>query len=107
MPLVVVADISAKRREKQHGYLARKSKDPQQRCRAGQLIDQPQLRSGLHPGSDERNKLSGDEELEVAVLHRAEARRKVGAKARGQCGNVVPPLVRCDKSELVTMPSTR
>jgi len=34
-----------------------------------------------------------DEELKIAVLQ--------GAKARGQCGNVLPPLVRCGNPELV------
>jgi hypothetical protein len=39
-----------------------------------QLINQPKLRHVLHPGADERYELSRNEELKIAVLHRAEAR---------------------------------
>ncbi len=74
LPVVVVADVAAKRRQKQHRHLARKAEDPEQRGGTRQLVDQPQLRGRLHPRADKRYELSRDEKLEVAVLHRAEAR---------------------------------
>jgi hypothetical protein len=47
-----------------------------------QLINQPKLRHVLHPGADERYELSRNEELKIAVLHRAKA-RGTGREARG------------------------
>jgi len=71
----------------------------------GQLIDQPKLSHILHPGSDQRNKLSRDEKLKITVLHGAEAR---GRGRADRCAvalqNIFPPLVGCRRRELFTMP---
>jgi hypothetical protein len=66
--------------------LAREAKYSEQSRRSGQLVDQPQLRGRLHPRSDERYELSGDKELEIAVLHRAEAIGKIGTETRRNVG---------------------
>src|ERR1700756_308746 len=39
-----------------------------------QLIDQPELRGRLHPRAYQRNKLSHEEQLKIAVLQSAKAR---------------------------------
>src|SRR5579864_1306610 len=124
VPVVMVSDITAQRREEQHRHLARKSKNAQQHGRMRQSVDQPLLGHVLHPRPDERCELSRDEELEVAVLHRAKARREIIAEAYRKAGaslrrrgpvdrfavntqKILPPLVRCGESNLVTMPRTK
>ena len=70
-----------------------------------QLIDQPELRHVLHPGSDERYELSRNEELKIAVLHGAEARGNGRADRRAvTLQNILPPFVGCEDREQVTMP---
>src|SRR5712692_8385807 len=105
MPFEAVPRITTERRKKQHWHLARKTENPEQRRRMSQLIDQPELRHVLHPCSDQRNELSRDEKLKITVLQGAEARGH-GRADRGAVTlqNVLPPLVGCRRSELVTMP---
>ena len=90
----MIPDVAANRGKKQHRHLARESKYPEQRRRTRQLVHQPKLRGSLHPRANQRNELSRDEQLKVAVLH--------GAKARGhgrvdRCAVtfqiILPPLV--------------
>jgi len=64
-------DIPANRSEKENRHLVGESEHTQQRRRTRQFIDQPKLRSGLHPRADKRYELSRDEKLKVAVLHGA------------------------------------
>src|SRR6267378_630947 len=96
MTVVAVPDIPANRSEKENRHLVGETEHTQQRRRTRQFIDQPKLRSGLHPRADKRYELSRDEKLKVAVLH--------GAEARGHGRNCLPPFVGCRERELVTMP---
>jgi len=57
--------------------LAGEAEYTQQRHGAGQLVDQPLLGSGLHPGANQRNHLANDEQLEVAVLEGTESGRQL------------------------------
>src|ERR1700734_2355662 len=73
--VVAVADISTHRRQKQYCDLIRESKNSQQRRRIGELIDEPKLCGGLHPGANQRNQLTGNKQLEIPVLQCAKALR--------------------------------
>ena len=46
----------------------------QLQSRPRQPVDQPGLRHGLHPGADQRNQLSAEKQLEVAMPQRASGR---------------------------------
>ena len=70
---VRVRHDAAHRRQEKDGDLIRESEHAEQRRRAGQPVDQPQLRCRLHPRPDERGELPGEKEPEVAVLKCAPA----------------------------------
>ena len=59
-------------REEEDRDLAGETDQPQQDGRAGQPVDQPRLRHGLHPGADQRDELAAEEELEVPVFQCAQ-----------------------------------
>lgn len=63
-----------------------------------QAIDQPLLGQVLHRRADERNQLSDEEKLEVAVLERPES--------CGQFENGTLPSVGCAAPPAFTMPRT-
>ena len=73
-------DPHARERCKQEGgHLADEADDAQQKRRAGKPIDQPRGRDARHPGADERDRLTGEEEAEIAV---AQCSPGVGKAAR-------------------------
>ena len=61
MPAIAIAYIPAYPRQQQHGHLACKPENSQQRRRAGLLVHQPLLRGVLHPRADQRDQLPNDE----------------------------------------------
>jgi len=80
-PVVAVANVPANRGRKQHRHLVRKTKNSEQRGGTRQLVDQPELRRRLHPRAISENELSRDEQLKIAVLHRAESALKTTGSA--------------------------
>ena len=80
-PLAVVAvgnDASDGRHDEDRN-LAGKSDRPQQQRRTGHAIDQPGLGHGLHPGADQRDELTGEEQLEIPVPQGAHGQGQPGA----------------------------
>ena len=65
--LMPVGHNAAQRSDQKHGELAGESDRAQQQRGPGQAIDQPCLGHPLHPGADQRNELSAEEKLEVAM----------------------------------------
>ncbi len=69
-----IGDDSSDRRKQKHRNLAGKSYRAQQQSRAGQPVDKPRLGHGLHPRADQRNQLSAEKKLEVAMPQGASRR---------------------------------
>ena len=68
-----IGDNAADRRDQEDGNLAGKAHCPQLQSRSRQPVDQPRLGDGLHPGADQRDQLSAEKELEVAMAQGAPA----------------------------------
>src|ERR1039458_10682168 len=62
-----VGGDASERRNEEDGNLAGKADASQQQGRFRHAVDEPGLGYGLHPGADERDKLSAEEELKIAV----------------------------------------
>src|SRR5258708_37668105 len=77
MRVVGVAHIPAHPRQQQHRHLAGETEHAQHSHRTGQLINEPLLRRGLHPRANQRDELSNDEKLKVAVLQGAKSCRQL------------------------------
>src|SRR5208282_4515203 len=60
------------RGNEEDGNLAGKTDTSEQQGGFRHAVDEPGLGYGLHPGSDERDKLSAEEELKVAVAQGAQ-----------------------------------
>ena len=84
LAVAAVGHDSAERRKQEHRNLAGKSHCPQLQPRAGQPVDQPRLGHGLHPGADQRNELSAEKKLEVAMPQRASGRLPAQLGALGR-----------------------
>ena len=52
----------------QHGQSSDGRHRAQQHLRSGQLIYEPALSGGLHPGSDQRYELTDEEQPEIAMF---------------------------------------
>jgi hypothetical protein len=74
VPAIPVADISTDRSQYQHRNLVGKAEYTEQRRGTRQPVHQPQLRSRLHPRSDQRNELACNEQLKIAMFECAKAR---------------------------------
>jgi hypothetical protein len=92
--VVPVTKIAAESGQEENWDLAGESEKAEQNRRLGQPLDEPELRSRLHPRANERDKLAREEELKVAVLE--------GAEAIGHEQNV-PTLDELRQSTTVTM----
>ena len=57
-------------REQERGNLAGEADVPSSKRGAGEAVDQPDGGDARHPGADERDALSAEEEPEVAMLER-------------------------------------
>ena len=73
---VAVGHDAARRRQQEDRDLAGEADRAQQHRGAGEPVDQPGLRHVLHPRADQRDELAAEEELEVAVLKRAQRVRE-------------------------------
>jgi len=62
-----VGHQASQRDDQEDGNLRGKADHPQLHRRAGQAVDQPGLRHGLHPGADQRDHLPRGEKAEVPV----------------------------------------
>jgi len=67
LPVHSIRRDAADGREQKYRYLAGKAHRPQQQPRTGKPVHQPRLRHRLHPRADERDQLSAEEKLEVAM----------------------------------------
>src|SRR5271165_1201865 len=86
IPVFLVAPIGgivADRCDQEHRNLAGKTHRPQQQRRSRHAIHQPRLCDSLHPGPDQRDKLPGEEQLEVTMPQRAHRRRHSRPRRRG------------------------
>ncbi len=61
---------------------------PKQQRGTGHAIDQPRLSNGLHPGADQRDELSGEEQLEIAMAKSTHRQRQPGF-ARSRPGKLL------------------
>ena len=71
LAVAAVGDDPADGGEQEYGNLAGKANRAQLKPGSGEAINKPRLRDGLHPGADQRNQLSAEEELEVAMAQGA------------------------------------
>src|SRR5689334_15959227 len=71
MATVAVSDRAGDRREHEHRNLAAEGGDPEQRGRAGEPVDEPRLGHRLHPRAGDRDQLTAEEELIIAVTEGA------------------------------------
>ena len=69
-PVAAIGGDPAERRKQKDRDLAGEPHRSQQQRRTSQPVDEPRLRHGLHPGADQRDQLSAEEELEVAMTQR-------------------------------------
>ena len=76
MAVVTVGNDAAERGGQEHGNLAGEAHRPQQKRRSGDPVHEPGLGNTLHPRTDKRNELAGEEELEIAMLERAQCGRQ-------------------------------
>ncbi len=70
----------ADRREEKDRDLGGERRHAEQRRRAGEPVHQPRLGDRLHPGAGERNQLSREEELVIAM---AEGAKQLSGHGRG------------------------
>jgi hypothetical protein len=70
--------VAPERGEEEDRKLAGKADTAQQQWRVRQAVDQPGLGHGLHPCADERDQLSAEEQLEIAVAQGAQGGRPSG-----------------------------
>src|SRR5438046_4160196 len=73
-----IHDDTRVQREQQHAQGAERLRQPDGERRVGDVEHQPAERDRLHPGPDERDALTEEEEPEVAVGKRSEAKRARG-----------------------------
>jgi len=71
MAIPTVGRHAAYWREQEYGYLSGEADYAEKQRGARKAINQPGLRDILHPGADERDELSAEEKLEVAMAKRA------------------------------------
>ena len=84
--IVPVGDGAAERSQQEDRNLARKSDKAQQHRRAGQPVDEPGLRHGLHPRADQRDELPAEEQPVVPVPKcRSEAQHSTGRLSPRPC----------------------
>ena len=80
--IVAVGDRSADGGQQEDRNLAGKPHKAQQDRRAGEAVDQPRLRHGLHPRADQRNELAAEEQPVVLMPkgpdHMGQSRRPRG-----------------------------
>jgi hypothetical protein len=75
VPPARVGDGPAKGRKQEDGDLAGKPDRSQEHGRPGEAVHQPGLRDGLHPRAGQRDQLTAEEELVIAMAQRAERLR--------------------------------
>ena len=68
----VIDHHAGEQRDQHDWHEARKRHDPEHQRRVRELQHQPRLRDHLHPGADQRDQLSDEEEPEIAMPQRAE-----------------------------------
>src|SRR6266513_3604214 len=82
-----IHDDTRVQREQQHAQGAERLRQPDGERRVGDVEHQPPERDRLHPGPDERDALTEEEEPEVAVGKRSEPKRaRGGGGAFVHCG---------------------
>ena len=67
LPIAAICGDASDRRHQEHWDLAGETDGSQQQTRARLAINQPGLCNRLHPRADQGNKLTAEEELEIAV----------------------------------------
>ena len=71
MAAPAIRERSAERGDEEDRDLAGEADDPEEQRRAREPVDEPRLRHRLHPRADERDQLTAQEELVVAVAQRS------------------------------------
>ncbi len=79
MAIPAVGDDASHGAQKKNRELRAEADQAEQKRGACKLVDEPGLGNVLHPGADQRNKLSAHEELKIAVRERTEPHRQAGA----------------------------
>ena len=98
MAVVAVAHVTADGSKQQDGDLVGEAEYAEERGGFRQAIDEPELRSGLHPRADEGYELPHKEELEIAVLQGAEARGHFLESPPREFDAAAPKQSRCRRS---------
>ena len=80
-----IGESAGQEGEAQHGSELQRSDEAELEGGVGQLQNEPGLCDTLHPGSDQRDQLAGDEETEVTMVESAQT----GGESHGVVGLVV------------------
>src|SRR5208283_2013085 len=88
VPAARVSQAAAGRRQQENRNLSCEADQPEQHGRAAEAVDEPGLSDRLHPGADQRDKLSAEEEAVITVREGPEHGMPV--RNRTACRAVAP-----------------